>query len=118
MWQNDVNPVIYVNISKITEVSNETLRCVFRHIIAETHQQISEVSQAIADAQRDAKLADTQVWAASGCVFGVIGILLAYVYTPQVPAVKLLGKSPEYVAYYTSTYQQIVVPTLIRAKIS
>ena len=69
----------------------------------------SDASQAIAEAQRDAKLVNMQIWAfASGCTFSVIGILLAYVYPPQVPVERLIGKSPEYVASYTSTYQKIV----------
>ena len=35
-------------------------------------------------------------------------MLAAHFMTPQVPPTKLLGKSPEYVAYYTVTYQEKV----------
>ena len=38
----------------------------------------------------------------------VTGMLIAYVVTPTVLPEKLLGKSPEYVAYYTSIYQKLV----------
>ena len=71
-------------------------------------QQTGDAAQAIADAQRDAELVDNSIWAAAGCVFNVMGILLASMATPPVPVEKILGKSPEYVAYYTSTYQQTV----------
>ncbi|MDE0015376.1 MAG: conotoxin [Candidatus Poribacteria bacterium] len=71
-------------------------------------QQQSDAVQAIADAKRDGKNANTSyIWFPAGCVLGVVGIVLAGVYTPPVPAEKLLGKSPEYVAYYTSTYQKV-----------
>ena len=71
-------------------------------------QQTSDAAQAIFDARRDATLANTQIWGAVGCLLGVTGMLIAYVVTPTVLPEKLLGKSPEYVAYYTSTYQKLV----------
>ena len=71
-------------------------------------QQSDEMSRAIADATRDAQLVNTKIWGAAGCLLGVTGMLIAYVVTPTVPPERLLGKSPEYVAYYTSTYQRIV----------
>lgn len=60
------------------------------------------------DATRDAAQADTQVWALVGCLGGLFGVAGAYALTPAVPPIKLLGKSPEYVTYYTQTYQQEV----------
>lgn len=71
-------------------------------------QPISDAAQAISDAQRDAKLANTQIWGTAGCLLGVTGMFLAYIITPTIPPEKLLGKSPEYVIYYTSTYQKLV----------
>ena len=71
-------------------------------------QQSDEMSRAIADATRDAQLVNTQIWGAGGCLLGITGVFIAYVVTPTVPLEKLLGKSPEYVAYYTSTYQRLV----------
>ena len=93
-------------------------------------QQTNDAAQAIADAKRDAKNAPySYVWYPAGCILGVAGILIAVVYTPHSllvcqpstvggilitavytphpPPEKLLGKSPEYTAYYTSTYQQV-----------
>ena len=60
------------------------------------------------DAEHDATLSDTQIWALAGCGFGIWGIAAAYIITPAVPTTKLLGKSPEYIAFYTETYQQKV----------
>ena len=65
-------------------------------------------SSAIAAARRDA-IADAQrdnTWYGAGFLFGVFGVGAAYVMTPQVPPVNLLGKSPEYVIFYADAYQQ------------
>lgn len=71
-------------------------------------QEKNDVAKAIADAKRDAKYApNSYLWYPAGCFLGVAGILIAAVYTPHPPAEKLLGKSSEYIAYYTSTYQQV-----------
>ena len=71
-------------------------------------QQTNDAAQAIMDARRDAKYdPSSHLWFPAGCLLGVAGILVAAVYTPHPPAEKLLRKSPEYVAYYTSTYQQV-----------
>lgn len=71
-------------------------------------QQTSDAAQAIADAQRDAKLINASIWGAAGCFLSFAGVFLASVATPPVPAEKLIGKSPEYVVMYTTTYQQTV----------
>ena len=65
-------------------------------------------SSAIATARRDA-IADAQrdnTWYGAGFLFGVFGVGAAYVMTPQVPPVNLLGKPPEYIIFYTDAYQQ------------
>ena len=41
-----------------------------------------------------------------GCFGGVIGVILAYGVKPSPPATRLLGKSPEYVAFYTQAYAE------------
>ena len=67
-------------------------------------------SLAIADAERDA-LRDAKsdmTWYGAGFLFGVIGIGAAYVTTPVVPPVNLLGKSPEYLLFYSTAYQEAV----------
>lgn len=40
--------------------------------------------------------------------FGIFGIGAAYVMTPSVPAERLLGKSPEYIIFYTNEYQKAI----------
>ena len=65
-------------------------------------------SRAIADAERDV-LRDAKsdnTWYGAGFLFGVLGIGAAYVMTPDVPPMNLLGKSPEYIIFYTSAYEQ------------
>jgi hypothetical protein len=44
------------------------------------------------------------LWLGAGCLFEVLGLAAAYLYTPNPPAMRLLGKSPEYVAAYTDSY--------------
>ncbi len=45
------------------------------------------------------------LWFIAGCLGGVIGVVVAYVFEPNPPATYLLGKSPEYVAAYTDAYR-------------
>jgi hypothetical protein len=44
------------------------------------------------------------LWLGAGCLFELVGLAAAYLYTPNPPAMRLLGKSPEYVAAYTDAY--------------
>jgi len=44
-------------------------------------------------------------WLAIGCIGGLLGVIVAYVYEPSPSATMLLGKSPEYVAAYTDAYK-------------
>jgi hypothetical protein len=44
------------------------------------------------------------LWLGAGCLFTQLGVAAAYLYTPNPPALRLLGKSPEYVAAYTDAY--------------
>lgn len=44
-------------------------------------------------------------WMAVGCLGGLLGVIVAYIYEPSPPASLLLGKSPEYVAAYTDAYK-------------
>lgn len=45
------------------------------------------------------------LWFAAGCLIGVIGVLIAYVYEPNPPSMMLMGKSPEYVMAFTDAYK-------------
>lgn len=45
------------------------------------------------------------LWFAVGCLFTSLGTVGAYVIEPSPPASRLIGKSPEYVAFYTEAYK-------------
>lgn len=55
------------------------------------------------DGERDAT--GNQAWILGGCLLGVIGVILAYVIEPEVPAARLMGKSPSYIQGYTEGYK-------------
>ncbi len=55
------------------------------------------------DGERDAT--GNQAWIIGGCLLGVVGVLLAYVIEPEVPAARLMGKSPSYIQGYTEGYR-------------
>ena len=68
-------------------------------------QQNSLQMDAIAAAERDAQNdVNRGLWFLGGCFGGVIGVIVAYSVEPSPPATRLLGKSPEYVAFYTQAY--------------
>ena len=76
--------------------------------------QISVDVLAKTTAERDAE-ADTKriVWVGGnfvlgivgGCLLGSVGLLGAYIYEPSPPVSRLLGKSPEYIMFYTDAYK-------------
>ena len=77
-------------------------------------QQDSVALKAKADAEYDAEDdVNTALWLSAGGVLGVAGTCLlgtvavggAYVYQPVPPADRLLGKSAEYVNFYTDAYK-------------
>lgn len=78
-------------------------------------QQTGDMAQAISDAKRDASLADLTTWNGVGCLFGIFGMLAASVIDPPVPVTKLLGKSPEYVVFYTEAYKSNLKQNRIEA---
>jgi len=65
-----------------------------------------DAARATTEAMNDAR-ADTNgtLWFFAGCLLGVIGIIIAYVAEPTPPPARLMGKSPEYLAIYTTTYK-------------
>ena len=66
----------------------------------------AEQRKAIADAERDAEArVNKGLWFGVGCLTTVLGTVLAYSLPPTPPAEQLIGKSPEYVDFYTQTYQ-------------
>ena len=70
-------------------------------------QQHSVQAEATAAGERDAEARTNKtVWRLLGCVGGLIVVGATYFYEPAPPAGSLLGKSPEYIAYYTDAYKQ------------
>ena len=77
-------------------------------------QQNSVPLEAKADAEYDAEDdVNTTLWLAAGGILGAAGSCLlgsvamggAYIYQPVPPAERLLGKSAEYVSFYTDAYK-------------
>lgn len=61
---------------------------------------------AIADAERDATArVNKSLWFFGGCLGGILVIIIANIHEPYPPASALLGKSPEYVGFYTDAYR-------------
>ena len=78
-------------------------------------QENSDAAQAVMDARKDVKLSRTgEYWAfgtfltsiACGCIGGSIILISSQLYTPTPPTSRLIGKSSEYITFYTQTYQQ------------
>ena len=68
-------------------------------------QQLSVQAEAMNAAQRDAVTRTNQnMWRVFGCFGGLFAVAGGYLYEPAPPASALLGKSPEYVAFYTDAY--------------
>ena len=70
-------------------------------------QRNSLQAEAIVAAERDAQNdVNKGLWFLGGCFGGVIGVIIAYGVEPSPPATRLLGKSPEYVAFYAQAYTE------------
>ena len=68
-------------------------------------QQLSVQAEAMNAAQRDAAARTNQnMWRVFGCFGGLFAVAGGYLYEPAPPASALLGKSPEYVAFYADAY--------------
>ena len=74
-----------------------------------TYAQMTEVQQAEADARRDVGQDVSPIsWGVGGFFCGVCAVAYVYIDKPQVPAARLVGKSANYVSYYTDTYNREV----------
>ena len=70
-------------------------------------QQNSSQMEVVIAAERDAQGdVNTGLWFLGGCLGGVVGVIVAYAVEPTPPATRLLGKSPEYVAFYSDAYRE------------
>ena len=66
----------------------------------------SIAEQAVADAEKDAAAhLNRTLWFSSGCFFPLIGPLFSQRYQPFMPTARVLGKSPQYVAFYYDAYK-------------
>ncbi len=46
------------------------------------------------------------MWTGAGCLLGLAGVVISYIYAPSPPATALVNKSPEYVVLYTDCYKR------------
>ena len=76
--------------------------------VVQSSEHVSDASQAMLDAQQDSLRADVSAWGWAGGLLGPIGILISAIYTPTPAVNRMIGKSSEYVAIYTTIYQQHV----------
>lgn len=66
----------------------------------------SVAEQAISDGEKDAAAhLNRTFWFTTGCFLPVIGPILSQRYQPFMPTGRVLGKSPEYVAFYYDAYK-------------
>lgn len=62
--------------------------------------------QAIQDAEQDAAMhLNKTLWFTAGCFFPLAGPLVSQWYQPFMPTARVLGKPPEYVAFYFDAYK-------------
>jgi uncharacterized membrane protein YfcA len=73
-------------------------------IHAQDSSPIDEYLQGKMDGERDAE--GSPFWFLVGFTCGILGVGGAYIMTPQVPPVALIGKSIEYISGYTAGYQE------------
>ena len=66
----------------------------------------SAAEQAVADAEKDAAThLNKTLWFSTGCFFPIIGPMFSQRYQPFMPTARVLGKSPQYVAFYFDAYK-------------
>ena len=66
----------------------------------------SIAEQAVADAEKDAgKHLNRTLWFSTGCFFPLIGPIFSQRYQPFMPTARVLGKSPQYIAFYYDAYK-------------
>ncbi len=67
---------------------------------------MSIAEQAVHDAEKDAAAhLNPTMWFTAGCFFPLIGPIFSQRHQPFMPTARVLGKSPEYVAFYYDAYQ-------------
>ncbi|HID93980.1 MAG TPA: hypothetical protein EYP60_07775 [bacterium (Candidatus Stahlbacteria)] len=66
---------------------------------------VSDYVQGRRDGRREGAGDASMIWAVVGFGCGCCGVGAAYLWPQAVPAARLVGKSPEYVRGYTSSYK-------------
>ena len=62
--------------------------------------------QAVKDAEKDAVAhLNRTLWFSTGCFFPLVGPIFSQRYQPFMPTARVLGKSPQYVAFYYDAYK-------------
>ena len=75
--------------------------------MAQASSAANEMAEGRVTGEADAESATNKgLWFIAGCLGGVLGLIISYVYTPTPPSSRLLGKSPEYVAAYSDAYRE------------
>ena len=66
----------------------------------------SVAEQAVSDAEKDAAAhLNRTLWFSTGCFFSFAGPVVSQWYQPFMPTARVLGKPPEYVAFYYDAYK-------------
>ena len=66
----------------------------------------SVAEQAVKDAEKDAVAhLNRTLWFSTGCFFPLAGPIFSQGYLPFMPTARVLGKSPQYVAFYYDAYK-------------
>ena len=66
----------------------------------------SVAAQAVKDAEKDAVThLNRTLWFSTGCFFPLVGPIFSQRYQPFMPTARVLGKSPQYVAFYYDAYK-------------
>ena len=64
-------------------------------------------AKAVVDAKKDAEADINKIrWFFYGCIFTVPASIVVLSLKAEIPTERLLGKSPEYVTYYTTEYRR------------
>jgi len=97
-------------MSRVPFLAFLTALLIFSSPFMSLAQQNSVRTKAIAAAERDATArVNKSVWLLGACFsYGIIPLIIANVAEPVPPASALIGKPPEYVAFYTDAYKEKV----------
>lgn len=89
--------VIETKRYEIVEVEDSAITPVELKSIAE---------QAVKDAEKDASVhLNRTLWFSTGCFFPLVGPIFSQRYQPFMPTARVLGKSPQYIAFYYDAYK-------------